>query len=70
MIMLALSRRKRGRAKLDDPWIEGYEARSKYQARTCNPYRGRGDSRRLWDEGWMEAASSLDQSNAREKNPD
>ena len=52
--MLTLRRGKRNRR--DDPWIEGYEAREKFHARTCNPYRGPGDSRKLWDDGWMEAA--------------
>jgi hypothetical protein len=48
-------RQVRRRRRDRDPWIEGYEARAKALARSANPYAPGGDSRRLWDSGWMEA---------------
>jgi ribosome modulation factor len=43
------------RRKDRDPWIEGYEASAKARPRSYNPYDSGRDSRRLWDDGWMEA---------------
>ncbi|MGA2231943.1 MAG: hypothetical protein ABSH22_13685 [Tepidisphaeraceae bacterium] len=51
---LSLGAGAKVRHRDDDPWIEGYEARVALQARSANPYNG-PDSRRLWDDGWMEA---------------
>jgi ribosome modulation factor len=53
-----LRRPRKGRRgpAMSDPWIEGYDARLAQRARSTNPYRG-ADSRGLWDDGWIEAAS-------------
>ena len=48
-----------GRAGFD-PWIEGYQSRFAYLARSVNPYDLNTNARQLWDDGWMEAAAEAE----------
>lgn len=39
----------------DDPLASGYDAFKRGEGRHVNPFLGRGDSEKQWDEGWAAA---------------